>query len=1150
MSLAKSCLAIMFILFYDPQLYASQNSVHLTAQERAWIQTHPQIITGGTQEWYPFDFITKEGDRSGIAADYLKLIAQRTGLNITPNTDTWNHNLQKIKNKKIDLLPAIYFSENRRQFLSYSSPYFEILDYFFIREDLDVETLADLDGKRVAIPKGYIHIDVIKEHFPKIQIMTVNTAVDAIEAVLENRADILFDTYTSLSYTLKQKGINTIIPFKSTRHLGIKYLHFASRKGAPELASIIQKGLDSISPQERQEIYHKWLGALQKTKDTKLVLSIEEQQWLDNHQNIRFSGDPNWLPYEAFDLNGNYIGIVADHLKIIEQRLGIKLKIIPTKTWAESLENIKLGKIDVLSETSDSGLQAQLSFTDDYIYSPVIMVMKNNTDYIENIEQIKHLKIAVIKDYGYISEIIKQHPNLDLYYIETIQDGLAAVATGKVEVLLATLAQASYHISELGINNIRIVGKTEFTTKLAFGMKKEFAPLIPLFNRALHSISPNEKQAIFDKWGKGKFIEHTDYRWLAKVIGALLLFMLIMLYWNRKLAKEMTLRAEIEQQTKMLIDSIPIQIIVTALNGQLLSANPKAINDYNLDSNKLGQYNIAAFYADIDGRKEVLKELRDHAKIEHKIIPMKQPNGKIYSMMASIMPIKYQKQPALLSIAVNMTERLEIEATLKLAKRDAESANRAKSEFLANMSHEIRTPMNAIIGFTELLNEQIDDPKLKSFVKIIQTAGNNLLVLINDILDLSKIEAGKLHIKKTPCNPHDLFTELGNIFMLKMREKNIDFILDIDPLIPQSLYIDAPRLRQVLLNLIGNAVKFTDDGFIKIKVRTDNEDKIRSKVDLIINIEDSGIGISKDQQLLIFHDFEQSSGQDMRKYGGTGLGLSISKRLVEMMDGQLLLKSQINVGSTFTVKLTALDVTTLSIESETPKNKTHIEFNPAKILIVDDVQDNQRLLLAHFESTALQTMTAVNGFEAVNLAKQHAFDVIIMDIRMPVMNGYQAAEEIKSFSDTPIIALTASVMTDDFDRKKSDNFDGYLRKPILRAELINELCRFLTYTETESPEFQEKPSSLTAKEKAILPQLLFASEALSSLYEASTKSNNLSEIQQFSDALSSLTQQYPVSLMTEYSMQLQQAVERFDITAIKQALNTYPELITKLKLQT
>ncbi len=1260
-------------------------SVRLSVQERTWMKQHPIVSVGGSLDWTPFNFVDTNGKYSGIGNDYLNLIAEKTGLQFAITIDQWSKNLQRIRDRQIDLLPTVYFTDERNAYLNYSKSYLDVLDYFFIRSDLDVKTLKDLNGKRVAIPKDYAHIQLLKKYFPKIKIILVNTFGEAIDAVIENRADMLYDTYAALIYTLEKEGINTIIAFKSTRGIGKKSIHIVTRKDAPELATIIQKGLDAISDKEKRSIYNKWLGETPEPDNQILRLSSAERQWLDKHKIIRFTGDPNWLPYEAFDQQGNYIGIVADHLKLIEQKLGIKVKVTPTQSWTESVTKVKQGEIDVLSETSDSNLKAQLTFTQDYISSPVIIVMRNDEDYVADINQIKRKKIAVIKAYGYVPEIIKEYPDLDFHIVDTVQDGLTAVSTGKIDALIATLAQASYHISGLGINNIRIVGKTEFNTKLAFGMTREFAPLIPLFNRALSSISQGEQQQIFDAWGKQKYAEKIDYKLLAKTIALFLIIIATIIFWNRKLAKEIALRKEIEAQTQALIDVIPLQIIVSTAEGNILTANPEALSHYKIDKEEIDRYNMSDFYEDINDRQVLLNELTKNGKVEQKIIKFKKLDGAIRSMMVSIMPVNYNNQNAFLSIALDLTERLEMEAeinrnnffsdialeltgsgywhvdysdpdyyfqsertakllgeplkedgryhlqnewfsrlleadpetaettmeryqgaidgkyssydsiypykrpiddkviwlhaagkvvrdengkiqhmygayqditllkkaeeTLAQAKQDAETANQAKSEFLANMSHEIRTPMNAIIGFTELLNEQITDSRLKSYVKTIQSAGNNLLVLINDILDLSKIEAGKLYIEKTACNPHDLFTEVGNIFMLKMQEKNIDFILDIDPMIPQVLLLDATRLRQVLLNLIGNAVKFTDHGVIRIKASVANKNKILSKLDLIIDIEDTGIGISDDQQKRIFKEFEQSSGQDLKQFGGTGLGLSISKRLVEMMGGKILLKSTLGEGSIFTIKLSNVDTGSLVVDTE-HKNLTvrkKIKFEACKILIVDDIEDNRNFLKAIFAETKLLVEEAENGLQAVNLAKQKKFDLILMDIRMPVMDGYQAAQEIKAFVNTPILALTASVMSSDFERTRSSDFDGYLRKPVLKANLFSELCRFLPFEELTLSNTDSQPISLTNNELNQIPLVLNKLLDLSEYCNTISTNNNIAEIRLFTDAIKSITKQHPISLVDDYANQLTSNIDCFDIAAIKRSLNDFQGLITRLE---
>ncbi len=1127
------------------------NSAQLTAEEKRWISQHPVINYGAERDWPPYDFLNEQGFHDGISRDYLTEVAKLTGLTFSPSFDNWPTLLGKLKTGQLDLLPALYYSKERNSTFNYTQPYQEMIDYFFVRGDLNAELVADLNGRTAAIPKGFLHIDTVKNSYPNVKIIQVNSVMEAIESVIEGKADVLVDAHPVISYLLKKHSITTIRPFKPLLPAPSRKLHMATSQDKAILATILDKAFAAIPESKKQELHGKWFGVGSTRPPERIHLSQQEQAWLRDHPVIRFAGDPNWLPYEAFNQQGNYVGIVAEHLKIIEQRLGIKIGIVETKTWRESLEKVTTNEIDVLSETTDSLLGSQLEFTQSYVSSPIVIIMRNNQDYIEGISKIADKEIAVINDYGYVPAILAKYSDIGFQKVDTIGDGLTAVSTGKIDALLATLAQASYHMSELGINNVRIVGKTEFNTKLAFGMQKEFAPLADLFNRALDSITPLEKQEILSHWGKPVFKEKVDYWLFAQIVAAFTIVILFIIYWNRKLAKEVQLRKNAEQQIQTLIDNVPLQIIVTSMDGSILTANPQALSDYNIPIEEINHYNMTDFYANENEREGILKDIRETGKVEQKIVPIKDINGEIKSMMLSIQPIIYRDEHALLAIAVDMTKRFEIETALSDAKEHAETASRAKSDFLANMSHEIRTPMNAILGFTGLLHEQIQEPKLKSYVKTIQSAGNNLLVLINDILDLSKIEAGKLEIEKRPCNPTELFNSLTDIFKLKLAEKDINLEIDIDPKIPTSLQLDEARLRQVLLNLLGNAVKFTDQGLIRLQVFAENEDEICSKVDLTINIEDTGIGISEDQQQHIFEEFTQSAGQDNKSYGGTGLGLSISKRLIEMMDGSLSLSSTLGQGSTFTVKLQGLDIASLTspevVIDETNTDKHSIHFLPAKVLVVDDVQDNRELIIASFIETPLQLETAQNGLEAVELAKGQKFDLILMDIRMPVMDGYDAAREIKSFSNIPIVALTASVMADEFNRLKKEYFDGYLRKPVTKSELFDELTKFLPFK--TSAESQEEPAEiiLSDDEYANLSLALKRLKALTDHHQRVVKNNSISDIQQFAQELKQACEQYPLAVISRHAEQLIEEIDAFDIPAIKRSLNSYPKLIETLE---
>ena len=716
------------------------------------------------------------------------------------SVDQFSRQLARLKNHQIDLLGAAYYTEERDTFALYSKPYFVALDYFFVRDDIPVSTLADLDGYRVAMPKNYAHGYMLRKHFPNIAIVEVETFSEAIDAVLEGRAEVLFDTYAALSHVLKRDGISSIVPFKSTRHLERYPLHMIVRDDQPLLAAIVQKGLDAISEQEKDEIYHRWIGSrvaepvakvvfspeekawllehaqlrmsidhwppfeytdeqgrlkgltsdlarliqertglaievdagntwsealdklqahqvdvvssivrtqdrdryvlftqpylrylntvytraeaapvhglqdlygktvavedgyslheilrtehpqigLKPVADSKAALtavsegvadayignqsvanwiikqnaladlkiaywsnrlgeaslrlgvrddwpllrsildkvlasieedemlsmrrkwlgsssslqvfevSPEERRWLQQHPKVRFAGDPNWLPYEAIDEHGEYVGIVADHLKLIESQLGIEFELVPTSDWSESVALAKRGDIDVLSETDNSVLTGILDFSDAYLSSPVVIVMSDAQDYVESLEQIADKRVAVIRQYGYLPDIQQAYPGLDYYEVDSIQDGLTAVSTGQVDALLATLAQASFHISNLGINNVRIVGKTRFDTRLAFGVQPDLAPLVPLINRALENIGPAERQSILDSWGKSKFVESIDYQRVITLLSIAALLIALVLMWGLTLRHQKEKLRQSEERFQLAMEAADV----------------------------------------------------------------------------------------------------------------------------------------------------------------------------------------------------------------------------------------------------------------------------------------------------------------------------------------------------------------------------------------------------------------------------------------------------------------------------------------------------------------------------------------------------------------------------------------------------------------
>ncbi len=383
------------------------------------------------------------------------------------------------------------------------------------------------------------------------------------------------------------------------------------------------------------------------------------------------------------------------------------------------------------------------------------------------------------------------------------------------------------------------------------------------------------------------------------------------------------------------------------------------------------------------------------------------------------------------------------------AKEKAEESTKLKEAFLANMSHEIRTPMNAIIGFSDLLSKGKLAEKEREYVKTIKSAGENLLTIINDILDISKIEAGMMTFEEHTFSVKEIFKSLNVMLMGKAKEKNLELIFACDENVPDSLLGDPTRLTQIIINLAGNAIKFTQKGKINVHVGIlkDAADCHRDgSISLEFSVKDTGIGIPEDKLEHIFERFRQAESHITRKYGGTGLGLSIAKQLVELQGGTLYVKSEFKVGSVFSFcipyKKSVEVLTTPDVTSEKFSMK---ELGKLNILLVEDNQLNVKLILSLFSEYNLKLQVAENGSVGIEKIKESKFDIVLMDMEMPVMNGYEAATVIRNElkDKIPIIAMTAHAMAGERERCLSLGMNDYISKPI-NANLLFEKMYELT----------------------------------------------------------------------------------------------------------
>lgn len=887
-----------------------------------------------------------------------------------------------------------------------------------------------------------------------------------------------------------------------------------------------------------------------------IAFTQEEELWMKEHPVITYS-ETNWEPMSIIK-NSTMVGVMSEYLKKISQESGLVFKYKQASSWPDVIQMFKNREIDIIPGIGASDFESKLGLTSKiYADFPFVLVTKTSESFINHIDEIEDKIIAVPEywtSYNYLKE---QKPNIKIIATKDAFEALNLVKSGKAYAFLGHQAIGMYYVGVYYPHTLHIAGKVEYKFNHMILLQKSDTILLGIINKIFDSMSEKEQLDIKEKWLRVQVKEAEDYTLLYQITAVFVLLILGTLYWNRKLSDEIYERKllesslkQSEEQMRTLINNIPLHVIVSTYSGEVLLANPKSLQDYNYTEADLPHLNLLDYYEKSSEREEMLQELKTYGKVEEKVMHFVKPDG-VYQMMLSVLPIKYDKKDALLSIGVDITERLKMEAALVKAKNSAESANRSKSEFLANMSHEIRTPMNAILGFTELLNEQITEPRLKSYTQTIKNSSNTLLTLINDILDLSKIEAGKLLIQKTPTNILHLSHEISSIFMIGVQKKNLDFILEVDKSIPQSLLLDEVRIRQVLLNLIGNSVKFTQHGFIKLAIKSFNVDEHHSKLDLELSVEDSGIGIPNAELEKIFEEFEQKEGQDSRKFGGTGLGLAISKRLCEMMGGHISVKSQEQKGTTFTVHLYNIDISSIVQEKILHDNleqeSKNIIFKKAKVLVVDDIKDNRELIIKNFEDTAIEIVTANDGLEAIATFKKENPDLILMDIRMPNMNGYEAALEIKKIANIPIIALTASVMQDDYERSKREHFDGFLRKPVLKYNLYLELSHFLAHDTQESDVSKDDEFILSDKAQLNIALIvnLIESKVITLIAQAK-KSNNIADMKILASKIALIASDYEVDILDKYASQLYEAIDVFDIAKLEQLLDDFDAIYNRL----
>jgi PAS domain S-box-containing protein len=1309
------CLCLLF------PAWAQGANLALTPQEQAWLAEHPKIVLGICDQFQPDLIIEPDGAYSGIAGDYLKLLNRQLGERLELYVDSdWSAVTGKAMRGEIDGLMVSGPNPLWDRYFIYSQPYYYAYMHFYIRADAPaISEKADLAGKRVGYLDGMRTVERLLRDVPGIRLFPLKSNEAMAKSLLENQVDVIVNLI-DLEWWRRQNsqlGIKLSGFLADSRHPVVSSI----RKDWPLFLSIFNKAMNAIPAEEHERIRQRWHGGSQVAPDNPqgLRLSADERAYLDNLVLRRGRAD-GWMPFNFLDQRGEVVGIGEDYWTLIRDKLGLRERLGEPMLFAEALEKMQQGELDLyIGTTRTEDREAYALFSDAYRQYPIAIATRKSAGFVSNAASLEGKRVAVGRNYSAYHLLKARYPGIEFIQVRHTGEALEQVVAGNAFAAVDILPVLQHQIEQLDLNEVRLAGVTETYFPFQIMLRKEYARLLPLLNRAIAAISAEERMEIEQKWMLREVISTPNYRLVGEILGIALLIIAVMLYWNRRLAREIGLRGQAEKRYRELsarlekiADRVPgmiYQFHIRSDGGwcfpyasqaieRVFRVSPEEVRgdasqvlalihpndarrvtesihesarslqawriDYRVcyqdgavrwlrgdampEKQADGSILWHGYITDISERKQAEQQLQETSERLHSILasmedlvfvldaegryldsyqtptphtgllmPSEQFLGKHYrevmpAPMADLIAQKiaalrengaqqfeyalalpdgehwfnasltarrdgaggfvgctvvvrdisarYRMETALRDsearlrmlsdnlpnsmiyqidsgehgqirrfsyvsasveklhgasvaealrdpekvygqvldadrallaaqeaqalanlstlraevrcrppggeirwrlftsaprrldnghllwdgIETDITERKQAEIELNQARKAADAANRAKSAFIANMSHELRTPLNAVLGFAQIL---LQSPALSAIqrnqIESIQHGGEYLLMLINDILDLAKIEAERFELFPDTWDTGGFFQELVQMFKLRAEQKGITFEYEQITPLPYALYCDARRLRQIALNLLGNAVKFTERGGVILRTG-------HATGTLWLEVADSGSGIAPADIEKLFEPFQQV-GADRYKSQGTGLGLAISRRLAQAMGGSLQVDSTLGQGSVFRVEIPATDVSSQAETRATPRHRQVITGyrrirggGPLRILVVDDLPDNRQIVRQLLEPLGFAVMEAENAQECLEMARNTPSDAILMDLRMPGMDGLQATRALREQgSGSPVIALSASTFAEDHEASRQAGCVAHLSKPLRLAELLDVLARLL-----------------------------------------------------------------------------------------------------------